>query len=97
MLLYAISFVPFGSEDGIKVSTGHELVQMIYSFEPVQLNVSVAVTVNVSHSDAVGDPEIFPVAVSRDKPAGSEPAERENVYGDVPPLADTVWLYATAI
>src|SRR4051812_38420554 len=35
-----------------------------------------------------------PVEPSRPRPAGSVPADRENVKGPVPPVVAIVWLYA---
>ena len=53
---------------------------------------SVAVTVNELPPvpvAAVGVPEIIPVELSV-SPAGSDPAVTANVYGAVPPLAESV-------
>jgi hypothetical protein len=38
-----------------------------------------------------------PVDAFSARPVGSEPAETENVIGDVPPDVCTVWLYALVI
>lgn len=53
------------------------------------------VTVNVHVQAAVGVPVIAPVLDSA-RPAGSAPLATvvENVYGDAPPDAASVWLYA---
>ena len=39
-----------------------------------------------------GVPVIAPLAALSDKPAGSDPAVSEYVYGPVPPVALTPWL-----
>jgi hypothetical protein len=47
--------------------------------------------VNVYVPAAVGVPPIFPVELFSVRPGGSEePAATENVYGAVPPVADSV-------
>jgi hypothetical protein len=53
---------------------------------------SVAVIVTPTLSAVVGVPLIVPDD-ERLNPPGSEPAVTANVYGDVPPLALTGWLY----
>ncbi len=49
-------------------------------------------TVKLYAPAVVGVPLMTPVDVFRLKPAGSDPAEIENVIGAVPPLVVTVWL-----
>jgi hypothetical protein len=44
----------------------------------------------------VGVPEITPPE-DRDNPAGGEPDARDQLYGVTPPVAASVWLYATPI
>lgn len=54
-------------------------------------------TPNVSgvlFTDAVGVPVMAPVAALRESPAGSVPLAKDQVYGDIPPLAASVTLYA---
>src|SRR5439155_14225158 len=63
---------------------------------PVQLYASVAVTVKLALPSAVAVPLISP-AVESVSPAGSEPEDTAKVYGPVPPLALTVWLYASVV
>ena len=55
---------------------------------------SVAVTVKLYAPGNVGVPVRPPPAAS-DKPVGRLPAVTAYVYGDAPPLATIVWLYAT--
>ncbi len=50
---------------------------------------SVALTVKLNVPAAVGVPEI--VLPLRVNPVGSEPAEIDQAYGEVPPLAAKVW------
>ena len=51
---------------------------------------SVRLTVNWKLPAAVGVPVSTPVGASRIRPGGSDPAETDQVYGCVPPLADRV-------
>jgi hypothetical protein len=60
-----------------------------------ELAESVAVTVKFDVPAAEGVPEIIPVAASRPNPAGRVPAEIDHVYGAVPPVAVSAWLYTT--
>lgn len=84
--------VPFGNDDGLNVIVGQSTV-IEYAWLPVHSLSSVAVTVKLNIPDAVGVPEISPVDKLRFKPPGSEPVVTAKVYGLVPPLAETVWLY----
>jgi hypothetical protein len=43
---------------------------------------------------AAGVPEIAPVEAASDKPAGSDPPLTDHLYGDSPPEATSVALYA---
>lgn len=52
-------------------------------------NASVIVTSTVVAPDPVGVPEITPVLELRIRPAGSEPAVSEYVFGNFPPLEET--------
>jgi hypothetical protein len=58
--------------------------------ESVARNVSATLLATV-----VGVPLIRPVAVFRVSPAGSVPTVSAHVYGGVPPVAASVWEYAT--
>src|SRR5450759_1626547 len=53
---------------------------------------SVTSTVKLNTPDAVGVPEIVPVTASSANPGGSAPAEIDQVYGGIPPVAVIVWL-----
>ena len=53
---------------------------------------SVASKVKFAVPAPVGVPEMTPPVNVR--PAGSEPEERDRVIGAVPPLVESVWLYA---
>ena len=50
-------------------------------------------TVNEAVPSAVGVPEISPDELFSDKPVGNFPLKRDQVYGAVPPVADSVALY----
>jgi hypothetical protein len=58
------------------------------------LLLSVTVTVKVDVPIVVGVPEISPAELN-DNPAGKLPVVTANVYGLVPPVATTDWLYPT--
>jgi len=45
--------------------------------------------------DAVGVPEMVPVDEPSERPAGRLPETTDHEYGVTPPVAATVWLYAT--
>jgi hypothetical protein len=55
---------------------------------------SVTLTVKLDVPVAEGVPEIVPVELPRDNPAGSEPLITDQLYGVMPPVAARVWLYA---
>ncbi len=57
----------------------------LYACVAVTEFVSVALTVKLYAPEVVGVPLITPVDVFKLKPAGSDPAEIENVIGAVPP------------
>ena len=54
---------------------------------------SVTRTVKLDVPAAVGVPEMTP-ALERERPEGSVPETVDHEYGDVPPVAASVWLYA---
>jgi hypothetical protein len=66
---------------------------MEYGRPPGQLLASVALIVKLNTPFVVGVPEMIPVRESSVRPLGSAPAETVKVYGAIPPVADTVWLY----
>ncbi len=51
---------------------------------------SVTSTVKAKVPAFVGVPETTPLVADKDSPAGSAPDESFQVYGEVPPLADSV-------
>lgn len=51
---------------------------------------SATLAVKLKVPTVVGVPEITPVAVLSDNPGGREPEEIDQVYGGVPPLAESV-------
>ena len=59
-------------------------------YGPAPVLESVALMVKLAVPPAVGVPVIAPVVLFSERPSGSEPAETVYVYGDVPPLAETV-------
>src|SRR5271155_2437830 len=69
-------------------------MEMLSALDAVLFFASLTSTVNDEFPDAVGVPEIKPVAAVRLKPAGSAPAVILQVYGIVPPLAASVAEYA---
>jgi hypothetical protein len=56
--------------------------------------VSVTRTVKLNVPVAVGVPEITPVPLFKERPAGNAPTVTDQLNGVVPPLAASVWLYA---
>jgi len=48
-------------------------------------------TVKSGEPAVVGVPEMTPVEVFNDSPAGSEPIDMDQVYEPVPPVACKVW------
>jgi hypothetical protein len=63
----------------------------------VLLALSVTFAVKFEAPVAVGVPVIAPVEVTRDSPAGRLPVAIAQVYGLAPPVAASIWLYATLI
>ena len=55
-------------------------------------SLSVTFTVNVAVPATEGVPEITPEE-DNDNPAGNTPLSRLQLYGEIPPSADRVWLY----
>jgi len=55
---------------------------------------SVTCTVKFELPVALGVPEMAPVDAAKVNPAGNDPELTLQVYGDVPPLAASVTLYA---
>jgi len=87
--------IPGGSVDGLTVITGQPagpVITIEYDRLPGQLFASVAVIVKGKVPAADGVPEMRPVVGFSVRPFGSVPVETANVYGAVPPTAETVWL-----
>lgn len=84
--------MPFGSEVGVIEIVGQTMVSE-YDLLAVQPALSVTRTLKLAVPAAVGVPEITPPA-ERVNPAGNVPSDSDQVYGDMPPLAVSVWLYA---
>ncbi|CAJ0822896.1 hypothetical protein LMG18101_05256 [Ralstonia flaminis] len=82
-------------EDGVSVSVGAFSV-IEYAWLPEKPLLSVALSVKLNVPPAVGVPDSVPVELSV-KPTGRAPAVTAYVYGPLPPLALTAWLYAVAI
>lgn len=61
-------------------------------FSLVELFASFAWTVNDEVPVVVGVPDITPVELLNDNPAGKLPDAMDHVYGALPPVAVTVWL-----
>jgi hypothetical protein len=57
---------------------------------------SVTLTVKFEVPAVVGVPLMTPPEL-KDSPAGSVPESSDHVYGVTPPVAESVWLYATPI
>jgi hypothetical protein len=58
---------------------------------------SVTLTVKLNDPAVVGVPEIVPLAAANVRPAGNAPELTLQLYGVVPPLADSVDEYALFI
>src|SRR3954452_15374430 len=79
-------------EDVVRVSGGRAMV-MLSACDAVAFELSLTCTVKFAVPAAVGVPLMVPFAAS-DSPAGSEPSVVDHAYPPVPPLAESVWLYA---
>jgi hypothetical protein len=51
---------------------------------------SITLTVKVLELAAVGVPEMTPVLDAKDSPGGTDPDVTDQLYGAIPPLADSV-------
>jgi hypothetical protein len=70
------------------------LIATEYARKPVAPTVSVAVTAKLDVAAVVGVPLITPVVAFNVTPVGRVPAVTANVFAPVPPVVDSVWLYA---
>lgn len=91
--LYAVPTVPPGRLD--VVIEGVAFITMLSALVPVALTVSVAIAVKLEVPETVGVPVMAPVEELSDSPVGSVPLEIDHVGAPVPPVAVSVWLYAT--
>jgi hypothetical protein len=89
---YAVPTVPFGKLVVVIRTIVDPYTVNVRFAVAVWLALSVTSTVNASAVTAVvGLPEITPVLVFRVNPAGSVPALTLHVYGEVPPIAVSVY------
>jgi hypothetical protein len=98
--LYATPICPFGRLVVVITRSGiPELMIMDNAWSSVSGVpwLSVTLTVKFDVPAVVGVPLIVPVEEPSDSPAGSDPEITDQLYGVVPPVATTVWLYATPI
>ena len=75
---------------GVTVTVGAAMVKLyacVPEYGPVPVLLSVALIVKLAAPPCVGAPVSKPVAGFSVRPAGNEPTETLNVYGDVPPVA----------
>src|SRR5512139_3476638 len=87
-----LSFTDEGPEIDRPVNVGAE-VEIVTANAFVAVVPPVTCTVKLCVPNAVGVPLKTP-AVDRESPAGSVPADTDQLYGVVPPVAANVWLYA---
>src|SRR5208337_718681 len=73
------------------------VVVMLKALVCVLVAASVTFTVKLLVAAAVGVPAIAPVPAVNVRPAGNVPAVMDHVYGVVPPLAPSIWLYGLLI
>ena len=90
--LYAAPTVPAGSDDVVMVNGGGATV-MLSDCVAVAFELSFTCTVKFAGPAVVGVPLMVPLAASN-RPEGSEPRVVDHVYPPIPPLAESVWLYA---
>src|SRR4029078_8696497 len=92
--LYAVPTVaPARDEVDTVTGTAALVTTMLRALVAEAARVSVALTVKVAVPAVVGVPDRAPVE-DRVTPAGSVPEAMVHVYGPVPPVAVSVWLYA---
>ncbi len=91
--LYVAPTVALGSEVVVTFNGGGLATEMLRPCMSVAFELSLTCTVKFAVPLAVGVPLMAPLAES-DRPAGSAPGPLDHVYPPVPPLADSVWLYA---
>jgi hypothetical protein len=95
--LYATPIWPLGRLDVVTDRSAGITTLSAWSSVSGVLWESVTLTVKFEVPAVVGVPEIVPVELPRDSPAGRLPDRTDHVYGVVPPVAASVWLYATPI
>jgi hypothetical protein len=77
------------------VIAGAALIAILNARVAVAPTLSATFAVKLAVPDAVGVPVIDPVEALSASPAGSAPAERDHDSAPVPPVAASVWTYAT--
>jgi hypothetical protein len=94
--LYAVPTVPLGNSDAPKTIAAGLAMPIVYATLLVSAGEpeSVSFTVKLELAAAVGVPEMIPVPVPRDNPAGSDPVANDHVYGEIPPAPASVTAYA---
>jgi hypothetical protein len=81
------------ANDDVLTVNGAGATVMLSACEAVAFELSFTCTVKFAVPAAVAVPLIVPLAES-ERPAGSEPVDIDQALPPVPPLADSVWLYA---
>jgi hypothetical protein len=97
--LYATAVCPLGKDEVEMTSAAAETVRVREAL-CVRAGLLESETLNVSGvlaTDAEGVPVMAPVETFRVKPAGREPPVSDQVYGETPPVAVRVALYATPV
>jgi hypothetical protein len=79
----------------VVITSEFDVIAMLRFAVAVLLALSVASTVKLETPTVVGVPEITPVLVPSDNPAGKLPAVTPHVYGGVPPTAVKLVEYGT--
>ena len=91
--LYAVPTVPAGNGEAVEIERAAVAALIVTENAFVAVPPPVTWTVKSKVPAAVGVPPRAP-AEERVRPAGSVPADTDQVYGVVPPVAANVWLYA---
>jgi hypothetical protein len=91
--LYVVLTVPFGKE-AVLIDNTEALTVMLSALLAFCCGVELSPTwtVKLLVPAAVGVPVMAPVAAFKERPAGKAPTVTDQEYGNVPPVADNVWL-----
>jgi hypothetical protein len=89
---YGTPIVPAGNGEVVIRKAGALIVNDSWAVAETDA-LSVTLTVKLDDAALVGVPDIVPP--ERTNPAGSDPVEMDHVYGGDPPVALSVWEYAT--